>query len=450
MRKCYNETKYQDIFEDLDRPIDFSAIGYKCNNMYCFNSSHFLSLGVIPSLDTPSYYDLRNRAGSNWYSDEMAAFLNSKLSITNKQYTRARKLFNMISKCTGECMHLINVKFIEKIKYNIVFVVKYLFPLGKKAILIGTSEHENLGDSAIAVAEKLFLAKSGYSPNHIKEITYTEYIEKSGLVKRYIGKNWLICGLGGGSMGNQWFYDEEMRRSFIEAFPSNKIIIFPQTIFYTDDKSGKKAESDSIPCYEGHKNLVVAAREKASFEIMKKLYPSTKIVLSPDIVLSTDMRDFGITSGDRHGVLLVFRSDAEKSIDEESVNRIKEHIESLNVDCTITDTNLGVCANKNNRFDLVKEKLKEFANSELVITDRLHGMVFAAITGTPCIVFSNYNHKVTGTYDWIKDLGYIKFAKSADEAISFIPKLLKADTHPYDKNILMPFFNDLKNELKNS
>lgn len=54
-------------------------------------------------------------------------------------------------------------------------------------------------------------------------------------------------------------------------------------------------------------------------------------------------------------------------------------------------------------------KFKDFQKSKLVITDRLHGMVFCAISGTPCIAFSNYNHKVKGTYDWIKDLDYIKY-----------------------------------------
>ena len=49
---------------------------------------------------------------------------------------------------------------------------------------------------------------------------------------------------------------------------------------------------------------------------------------------------------------------------------------------------------KENRVEIIMDKFKDFQKSELVITDRLHGMVFCAISGTPCIVFGNYNQKV--------------------------------------------------------
>ena len=53
----------------------------------------------------------------------------------------------------------------------------------------------------------------------------------------------------------------------------------------------------------------------------------------------------------------------------------------------------------------------KFRNSKLVITDRLHGMVFSAITKTPCIVTKSLDHKVIGTYEWIKNLNYIKLVE---------------------------------------
>ena len=55
-------------------------------------------------------------------------------------------------------------------------------------------------------------------------------------------------------------------------------------------------------------------------------------------------------------------------------------------------------------------------------TDRLHGMIFAFITGTPAIVFSNNNHKIEGAYEWIKDCGYIYFIKNGelDDVMSII------------------------------
>ena len=58
--------------------------------------------------------------------------------------------------------------------------------------------------------------------------------------------------------------------------------------------------------------------------------------------------------------------------------------------------------------------LNEFLRCKVVITDRLHGMLFAAITKTPCIVTKSLDYKITGTYEWIKDLNYIKFVEQLD------------------------------------
>lgn len=58
---------------------------------------------------------------------------------------------------------------------------------------------------------------------------------------------------------------------------------------------------------------------------------------------------------------------------------------------------------------MVQRKLREFAASELVITDRLHGMIFAAVTETPCIVLNSRSHKIRGCYEWLSKLGYIRF-----------------------------------------
>lgn len=48
--------------------------------------------------------------------------------------------------------------------------------------------------------------------------------------------------------------------------------------------------------------------------------------------------------------------------------------------------------------------LNEISQLDIVITDRLHGMIFCYITGTPCIVFDNDNHKISETYKkWLKE-----------------------------------------------
>ena len=103
---------------------------------------------------------------------------------------------------------------------------------------------------------------------------------------------------------------------------------------------------------------------------------------------------------------------------------------------------------KNNRYDCIRRKMEEFASARLVITDRLHGMVFSAITGTPCIVFGNYNYKVEGTYEWIKYLKYIRFVKSVDEMEKVFSQLYFMERCEYNNSPLLSKFEILAKIVK--
>ena len=88
--------------------------------------------------------------------------------------------------------------------------------------------------------------------------------------------------------------------------------------------------------------------------------------------------------------------------------------------------------NVNQREKELNKKWDQFKKVEVVITDRLHGMVFCAITSTPCIVIANYNHKVKDTYAWLKNLNYIKFVNGIEEIPELIKELKNVQIKAYD------------------
>jgi len=93
LSSCYGNGISQNIFKDISNPIKFEAIGKNCIYDYCINSSHFMSLGIIPSIATKSYADLRNRKEAKWYSDDMRKFLTEKLYDKNEEYSVTHKVF---------------------------------------------------------------------------------------------------------------------------------------------------------------------------------------------------------------------------------------------------------------------------------------------------------------------------------------------------------------------
>jgi organic radical activating enzyme len=92
MKKCYDSKSTQYIFDDIQKDIDFKAVGNNCKSPYCVNSSHFMSLGVIPEINTSSYAELRDRPEAMWYSEKMKDFLGGKLAENNVQYSKTKKI----------------------------------------------------------------------------------------------------------------------------------------------------------------------------------------------------------------------------------------------------------------------------------------------------------------------------------------------------------------------
>lgn len=96
LKRCYFEQYSQNIYDNIDKPIIFCPIGKSCKSQYCENSSHYLSLGNIPQIITPTYSELRNRTctdGSNWQTPKMEAFLSSKLYENNTTIDMSAKGF---------------------------------------------------------------------------------------------------------------------------------------------------------------------------------------------------------------------------------------------------------------------------------------------------------------------------------------------------------------------
>src|SRR5690606_35739103 len=61
-------------------------------------------------------------------------------------------------------------------------------------------------------------------------------------------------------------------------------------------------------------NITLVAREKTSYDLMQRYFPDANIILTPDIVLSMNLREPLLK---REGALMVLRTDAEKILTDE-------------------------------------------------------------------------------------------------------------------------------------
>lgn len=351
------------------------------------------------------------------------------------------------------CLRVLHGRLHEKKLYykEKVKLVRALgMPHDKKVYLIGTPTHTNLGDSAIALAQKELLKSVDVLSKHIKEITLNEYRDHAKLCRNLISKKSLIAQLGGGNMGDIWFGEEVLRRCVIEDFRENSMVIFPQTIHYSETEKGIFERKKSVPYYDNHSKLTLYAREQQSYETMKQLYPNTKVELAPDIVLSTNKQFWNIPEKERKGALLCLRSDTERQLTDLQQDEIEKIVAKKGYAYQKIDMYADTLVTKENRFELVRAKMCQFAKVELVVTDRLHGMIFSAITETPCIVLGNHNHKIEGTYQWIKHLPYIRFIKEVNDVESHIQELKSLKNCTFENKEILSKFSRMKELLNES
>ena len=316
---------------------------------------------------------------------------------------------------------------------------KYFREHPNTVFLVLTPHHGNLGDHAIAQAEINMLRRAG--------INYIE-ITGQGLSEMYWAKHLSVMNgfpiliNGGGNLGTLWMDVETLEREIIKSNPKSEIFILPNTIFYEESDWGRREFQITQKIYNRHKKLHLYAREKISYGIMNKVYRDVKLV--PDMVFSMEPQT---VKRERKGCLLCLRDDCEKTMSEEQLQTIRQQVKVLFGESVYeTDTVEKRSILPENREQALNRKFEEFCGAKLVVTDRLHGMVFCAITGTPCILLDSKSPKVQGCYEWIRELEYIRFINDVSQITEEYRKIPLRE-HQYNNSSLIPFYEELIKDI---
>lgn len=322
------------------------------------------------------------------------------------------------------------IKYIKRFKLIVNnFLYCYSFFSGnlfkKKFILMNTPQYSNLGDHAIAKAEIKFF-HDYYQNVPLIELPGEILRKYFKYFKYFIKKKDFIFITGGGYLGNLWIREEMLVRDIIESYPNNNIFILPQTVYFTNDEKGINEKSKTISIYNNHKHLNVFLRDKRSYDFFEKYLKNIKSYYVPDIVLYLNE---STACKARNGILFCLRKDLEKTFNSKEVIKYFNNKHEI---ISYTDTVINETVSVKDRDIVLEKKFNEFRLAKMVVTDRLHGMIFAAITGTPCIAFDNISKKVSGVYKWIESLEYIKVVSSFEEFV---------EAYNYISNLNNEYFN---------
>lgn len=318
-----------------------------------------------------------------------------------------------------------HISIIRKIKSMLPFRIKFIFikiiymfqsiiysffnkritPIGEKNIyFLLSTDYSNLGDHAMSYASIKFLLDT-YPGYEICEVTVNDTLKVLYSLKRIIRENDIICLKGGGNIGIEYFREELIRRKIIKIFNKNTIVIFPQTAYFPDTKLGQCELEKTINIYSENKKVLLFLRDRYSYELLHNRINNCYLV--PDIVFYLGDSIFKNQKKEKYSVCL--RRDIEGVLSQENkeqiIHTLKEFVDDVDEFDTIKDYFI---ANKDREKEL-KNIWSKVESSKLIITDRLHGMIFAYLLKTPCIVLGTYNYKLIGQYEWIKDSNSIYF-----------------------------------------
>ena len=228
---------------------------------------------------------------------------------------------------------------------------------------------------------------------------------------------------------------ELMHRMVIDAIPSAKILMMPQTIFFKSEENRKRTSR----CYNQAKNMLFLARDMVSYNQAIEMFPEIRVKAFPDIVTSL-IGSFNFENV-RTGVCLCVRNDSEKYYSDEEILRLKNQLLEITTvhvtDTTIKENFLQI---RNNLQHFIETEIEKFSKYEVTITDRYHGTIFSLAAGTPVIIIKTNDHKVVTGADWFKGVydGYVFVANDLSDAINIYKELHNKQL----SHILKPYFEE--------
>lgn len=295
-------------------------------------------------------------------------------------------------------------------------------------VLLDLPYHVNIGDLLIWQGELSFL-------KHEVRHKMVGYYNQSTFGFPKLKKGTVILLHGGGNFGDVWRDSQEFRLEVIKRYPNNRIVIFPQSVYYsTDELAIYDAEH-----FARHHDLTICARDKVSFEYLKRFFTNTllcipdmafcidKNVFKPNILKQTkDYLFFKRTDHEFREVKVDFIDGVYDTYDWPGTENLSFLIKSLYLmmilikrlrERSIVHRRLAKvlswCVNKFFMYIVrpryIGRGVRLISQYRNIYTTRLHGLILSYLLDKNIFIVSNNNGKLENYYNsWLKDCKNIR------------------------------------------
>jgi len=279
---------------------------------------------------------------------------------------------------------------------------------GRRFHYIDIPVHDNIGDLLIMLGTVRFFKDNGLSPATVSNTYYFDH--------QWVRPGDVLVFHGGGNFGDIYGSIHDLREKLIAAFPDNRIVLMPQTLFF----SSVEARARSAATISRHPDLHLFVRdtvsEKLAYEFTDKVY------LVPD--MAHHLYPIRHSGGAAQGNVRIQRVDPEKPKTPESLRslpirtttdwvdvigderrlmtlfaKLEWRFDRYGWDRALTKLALWFWVPVSRRF--MGKAVKLFADHETIVTDRLHGHILSCLMDKKNIVIDNsYGKNSTYMNQW--------------------------------------------------
>ncbi|WP_127848323.1 polysaccharide pyruvyl transferase family protein [Lacticaseibacillus hulanensis] len=292
---------------------------------------------------------------------------------------------------------------------------KVIFVKKPKIIYFGAATYGNLGDLAITIASLSFLSEN--SDKYVLCVNDLQSIKISKLIKPFVHKSDIVVFQGGGNFGRIYPIIEKEREDVFLTLGDRqcKLIQMPTS---ADFCGYGGLESEIRVTKKAMKNVDIFVRESRSQNELNKLSFGKSVTLVPDIVFSMvghlQIDKTNNLTKTTTNILMIKRNDIE-SMQDGMINELeaifnKSNDFNIRTSDTVVKESAGEFDTNVKRNRAIKSMVDEIQSADIVVTDRLHGMILSLVSDVPVIVFDNATHKIRYTVrDWLRDSDFIYY-----------------------------------------
>jgi pyruvyl transferase EpsO len=307
--------------------------------------------------------------------------------------------------------------------------LRRLLPEAQKAAVMDFPAHQNFGDSLIYLGQQKYLRRLGFDIAFVGDV----HRYSADLLRRRLPEGPIFLH-GGGSLGDRYPETQKYREQVVADFPDRPIVQLPQSMDFTTPEATDRARR----VFAAHPDLLLLLRDTVSLEKARRAFPDTRTEYCPDLAFGNGW--FPTSGAPDRDLTMLLRGDSERAHDYSfglsdltSVAVDWQHTPLGNAAWKVLAVPRGIVR----RFPglaaegqaLVESTFEVMARANvaqgrrllrpgrLVLTNRLHAAVLAALMRKPVVVLDNSYGKIAPIYaEYLHALPGVHFAHDVAEA----------------------------------